>query len=135
MPTVSYSEALRHARLAQITAELGSGALLRIYDGVRPAAGGTPTTLLAELATADPFAPAPTDNTLTAGAIEDGIAVESGDASWFRLVTAGGDFVVDGDAGEASDSPTPTLVLEERTVVEGGIVSVDSLVVTGGNVA
>jgi len=134
MPTVSYSESLRHARLDEITAAVGADGLIRVYDGQRPAGGGTPTTLLAELECSTAFAPGASDNTLTANPISDATAVASGEASWFRLVTSGGDYVVDGDAGEASDDPTPTLVLESKAVVEGGIVQVDSLVVTGGNV-
>jgi len=134
MPTVSYSEALRHARLDAITAAVGEDGLIRVYDGERPSGGGTPTNLLAELECSTAFADGASDNTLTANPIADAVAVASGEASWFRLVTAGGTYVVDGDAGEATDSPTPTLVLESKAVIEGGIVQVDSLVVTGGNV-
>ena len=40
---------IRNAMLDAITTRAGASALLRIYDGSRPATGGTATTLLAEL--------------------------------------------------------------------------------------
>jgi len=132
---VAYSPGLRHARLDQITEQLGAGALLRIYSGPRPSAGGAATTLLAELECSDPFAPAASGNQLTAAAISDATAETSGTATWFRLVTSGGQFVVDGDVREADDpNAGEALVLDSKSLIEGGTVSVSSLVVTGGNV-
>lgn len=52
---VGMSTALRNARLDEITAAAGGSALLRIYDGSRPATGGAATTLLAELTCNDTF--------------------------------------------------------------------------------
>jgi hypothetical protein len=46
---LAYSTNLRNARLDAITTFAGGSCLLRIYDGSRPATGGTATTLLAEL--------------------------------------------------------------------------------------
>lgn len=40
---------IRNLMLDTITTRAGASALLRIYDGSRPATGGTATTLLAEL--------------------------------------------------------------------------------------
>jgi hypothetical protein len=132
---VAYSAGLRHARLDQITSQLGSGALLRVYSGTRPSAGGAATTLLAELACSSPFAPAASGNQLTASAISDATAPASGTATWFRLVTSGGQFVVDGDVRETADPNNgEALVLDSKSIVQGGTVSVSSLAVTGGNV-
>jgi len=52
-----YATALRNAQLDAITTYAGAGAKLRIYDGTRPATGGTATTLLAEFTLGSPFAP------------------------------------------------------------------------------
>ena len=46
-----------------------------------------------------------------------------------RLVDGAGNFVVDGDAGEANAE----LILDDEEIVQGGTVSVTSLVVTAGN--
>jgi len=55
--TVGLSTTVRNNRLTQIlnAIDLGAGpGLIRIYDGSRPATGGTVTTKLAELTCADP---------------------------------------------------------------------------------
>ena len=44
--SVGYSTTLRNARLDAITSAIGASGFLRIYDGTRPASGGTATTLL-----------------------------------------------------------------------------------------
>jgi len=59
----------RHAWLDAITTRAGASALLRIYDGTRPATGGTATTLLAELTCNATFAPAASAGVLTLNAI------------------------------------------------------------------
>jgi hypothetical protein len=41
--TVGFPASLRNARLDEITTAAGASALLRIYDGTRPATGGTAT--------------------------------------------------------------------------------------------
>lgn len=46
---LAYSSTIRNAMLDSITTAAGASALLRIYDGARPATGGAATTLLAEL--------------------------------------------------------------------------------------
>jgi hypothetical protein len=46
---IAYEAAtLRSAMMDAITTRAGNAALLRIYDGSRPATGGAATTLLAE---------------------------------------------------------------------------------------
>jgi len=127
--SVAYSQDLRNDRLDAVTNRVGANGLLRIYGGTKPAPGGTPGTLLAELVCGDPFAPAASDGTLSANAIADGTAAASGEATWFRLTNSGGDFVVDGDAGESAAE----LILDDASLIEGGTVSVSSLTVTGGN--
>ncbi len=98
---LTFPAAFRNTRADTISARAGSGALLRIYSGTRPAnADAAPTgTLLAELTCGSPFAPAATGGVLTANAItQDSSANLSGTATWFRLVnSAGTTTVTDGD--------------------------------------
>ena len=127
---VGYSPTLRNNRLDEITAVVGTSGLLRIYGGTRPATGGAATTLLAELACSATFAPAASSGTLTANAIsDDTVADNTGTATWFRITTSAGVQVVDGDAGTTGTE----LVLDDTSIVAGGTVAVNSLVVTAGN--
>lgn len=126
---VTYSVTLRNSRLAAVTTEVGSNGLLRIYSGTRPAGGGTPTTLLAELPLPATFAPAPSGGVLTGNPISSATAVATGTATWFRITTSGGTYVFDGDAGEAGTE----LILDNASIVASGTVSVSSLIITGGN--
>jgi len=127
---IGYSPTLRNNRLDEITAAVGTSGLLRIYGGTRPATGGAATTLLAELACSATFAPAASSGTLTANAIsDDTVADNTGTATWFRVATSAGVQVVDGDAGTTGTE----LILDDASIVAGGVVAVNSLVVTAGN--
>ena len=125
---VTYAEDLVNARLDAITTRAGSAALLRIYSGTRPATGGAPTTLLAELTCGSPFAPSASGGELTANAISDDISANaSGTATWWRLVQSNGTtHVMDGNVGDS-------MTISNANIVEGGTVSVSSFVITGGN--
>jgi len=130
---IAYSTALRNARLNQVTASVdaGSGAgLLRIYDGTRPATGGTATTLLAELTFSDPSFGAASGGVLTASAItQDAAANATGTATWFRVVDSAGTFVMDGNVGTSGSD----LNLNSTSISTGVAVSVTSFVLTEGN--
>lgn len=128
--TVGYATTLRNTRLDAITTAVGSGGLLRIYNGARPATGGAATTLLAELTCGSPFAPAASGGVLTANAItQDSSANATGTATWARLTTSGGAFVADMDAGTGGTE----LILNTASIVVGGIVTCTSCVITAGN--
>lgn len=122
---------LRDAMLDAITTRAGNAALLRIYNGTRPATGGTVTTLLAELTCGTPFAAAAVNGVLTLGAItQDASANATGTASWFRIVQSDGTtFVLDGDVGTSGSD----LNLTTTSIVSGQPVSVTSFVITEGN--
>lgn len=122
---------LRDAMLDAITTRAGNAALLRIYDGSRPATGGAATTLLAELTCGTPFAAAAVNGVLTANAITaDSSANATGTATWFRIVQSDGTtFVMDGSvAASGSD-----LNLNTVSIVAGANVAVTSFVITEGN--
>jgi hypothetical protein len=122
---------IRNAMLDTITTRAGASALLRIYDGTRPATGGTATTLLAELTCNATFAPAAASGVLTLNAItQDSSANASGTATWFRIVKADGtSFVMDGNVGTSGSD----LNLTTTTIVITQPVSVTSFAITEGN--
>lgn len=127
---LAYSTAVRNAMLDAITSAAGGSALLRIYDGSRPATGGTATTLLAELTCNATFAPAAASGVLTLNAItQDSSANATGTATWFRIVTSGATFVLDGNVGTSGSD----LNLTTTSIVSGQPVSVTSFTITEGN--
>lgn len=128
---LGYPVGLRNSRLDDITALAGSGALLRIYSGTRPATGGAVTTQLAELVCGSPFAPAAASGVLTANAIADDTNADAtGTATWFRLTASNGTtFVMDGNVGTSGSD----LNLSSTSIVAGGTASVTSFVITHGN--
>ena len=120
--------------LDAITTAAGNGALLRIYDGSRPATGGTATTLLAELTCGTPFAAAagtPTTGRLDLSAItQDSSANATGTATWFRIVKSDGTtHVLDGSVGTSGSD----LNLTTTSITLGQPVSVTSFTITEGN--
>jgi hypothetical protein len=129
---IAYEAAtLRDAMLDAITTRAGNAALLRIYDGSRPATGGSATTLLAELTCGSPFAGAAVNGVLTANAItQDASANATGTATWFRIVQSDGStFVLDGNVGTSGSD----LNLTTTSIVATQPVSVTSFVITEGN--
>jgi hypothetical protein len=125
---------LRDARADAITTQAGNAALLRIYDGSRPATGGTATTLLAELTCGTPFAAAAVNGVLTLGAITtDSSANATGTATWFRIVASNGTtHVMDGTISTVA-AGTGDLQLVTTSIVATQPVSVSSFVITEGN--
>jgi len=127
---LAYSTAIRNAMLDEITAAVGASGFLRIYDGTRPASGGTATTLLAELTGNATFAAAASGGVLTLNSItQDSSANATGTATWFRWVTSGGTFCVDGNVGTSGSD----LNLTTTSIVATQPVSVTSWTITEGN--
>lgn len=127
---LAYSTTLRNARMDQINTAIGTSGLLRIYDGTRPASGGTATTLLAELALSATAAPAASGGVLTFNSItQDSSANATGTATWFRMVTSGGTFVIDGSVATSGSD----LNLTTTSITATQPVSVTSCVLTEGN--
>lgn len=127
---LGYSTALRNAQLDEITTAIGSNGLLRIYDGSRPATGGTATTLLAELALSATAAGSASSGVLTFSSItNDSSANATGTATWFRITTSGGTHVIDGNVGTSGSD----LNFNTTSFVSGAVISVTSLTITAGN--
>jgi len=128
---LAYKESIRNAMLDQITTGAGASALLRIYDGARPATGGAATTLLAELTCNATFAAAAASGVLTLNDItQDSSANATGTATWFRIVKSDGTtHVLDGNVGTSGSD----LNLTTTSIVSGQPVSVTSFTITEGN--
>lgn len=130
---LAFATTLRNSMLNQITTALDAGtgaALIRIYDGTRPATGGAATTLLAELTCTDPSAAAAASGVLTFSTItQDASANATGTATWFRMVDSAATFVVDGSvAASGSD-----LNLTSTAITITQPVSITSATITAGN--
>jgi len=127
---LAYASTLRNAMLDEITTAAGGSALLNIYDGSRPATGGSATTLLAQLTCNATFAPSASGGVLTLNAItQDSSANATGTATWFRITTSGATFVLDGNVGTSGSD----LNLSSTSIVATQPVSVTSFVITEGN--
>lgn len=127
---LAFSTATRNAMLDAITTAIGSNGLVRIYDGSRPASGGTATNLLAQLALSTTAAAAASSGVLTLNAItNDSSADATGTATWFRIVTSGGTFVIDGSVSTSGSD----LNLNTTSIVSGGPVAISSFTITAGN--
>lgn len=130
---IAYVSTLRNTRMDAINTAVNAGpaaGLLRIYDGTRPATGGTATTLLAELTFTDPAFAAASGGVLTASAItQDSSANATGTATWFRVVDSTAAIVMDGNVGTSGSD----LNLTTTAIVITQPVSVTSFVLTEGN--
>lgn len=131
--TLGLATGLRNNRLDEIKTSLdagGAAGFLRVYDGTRPATGGAATTLLAELTFSYPSAGAASGGTLTLSAITaDASANATGTATWCRMVTSAGVFVLDGSVSTSGADYN----LNTVSITIGTQVSCTSAVLTEGN--
>ena len=132
--TIGIVTATRNSRVDEIntaTNVSGPGAL-RVYNGTRPATGGTATTLLAEFTMSNPaFVTPAVAGVMTANSISATTIAASGTATWFRIVDGAGSSVLDGSVGLVASGAD--LEFDTVTFVSGRAITVDSLVLTEGN--
>lgn len=127
--TIALSTTLRTALCDAIVTAIGTSGKVRIYSGTRPASGGTATTLLAELPLSA-TAGTTSNGVLTFNAItNDSSADATGTASWFRVLTSGNAFVIDGDCGTSGSD----MNLNTLSIVTGGPVAISSWTITAPN--
>lgn len=130
---VGLATAVRNSRLNAIRDAVDAGVStgkLRIYDGTRPATGGTVTTLLAELAFTDPSAPNAAGGVLTFSAIASDVSADAtGTATWARIVDSAGTFVLDCSVGTSGAD----INLNTTAIQIGALVQVTSATITEGN--
>lgn len=124
---------LRNARLDAITTFAAGSCKLRIYDGSRPATGGTATTLLAELICNSTFAPSASGGVLTLNAItSDSSANATGTATWARIVKSDGStHVLDCSVGATGSGAD--IELNTVSIVQDAAVAITSATITEGN--
>lgn len=124
--------AIRNAWLTSILSAIDAGAtggLIRIYNGTRPATGGTATTLLGTLVCAT-TAGTVANGVLTFDSItEDSNAAASGTATWARIVDSAGNFVCDASVGTSGAD----INLNSVTITVNGIIRLTSGTLTAGN--
>jgi hypothetical protein len=130
---LSYTTAVRNARLDEITAAIGASGLLRIYDGTPPASVNdalSGNTQLSENALSATSAPAASGGVLTFNAIADDTSADAtGTAAFFRILTSGAAAVVQGTVGTSGSD----INFDSVSFVAGGTVSITSLAFTAGN--
>lgn len=128
--TTGYNVLLRNAQLDAIATFAGAGALLRVYNGTRPATGGTATTKLSEDVLGSPFAPAAASGVLSPTLPSNVVGLAAGTASWFRIVKADGvTHVVDGDVAVSGSDMNIT----STTISVGETIAITSFTITRGN--
>ena len=127
--TTGYATSLRNAQLDAITTAVGNAGKLQIYDGTRPATGGTATVKLVEFTLGSPFAPAAAAGVLSPTLPSGTTGITAGTATWFRITTSGGTFVLDGSAGISATD----LILNTATISSGVNVTVSAFTITRGN--
>ena len=130
---LAFPAAIRNAWMDEINTALNAGAgaaLIRLYDGTRPATGGTATTLLAELTMTDPAAAAASAGVLTMSSItDDSSANATGTVTWFRAVDSTAAFVLDGNVATSGSD----MNIDNTSIVTGQVVSITSWTITAGN--
>lgn len=126
---LGYATTLRNTQLDAITTAVGNAGKLAIYDGTRPATGGTATNKLAEFTLGTPFAAAAAAGVLSPTLPSNVTALLSGTATWYRITTSGGTFVMDGSAGTSGTD----LILNSAAIASGATVSITAHTITAGN--
>lgn len=126
------SVALRNARLSAITTAVGTSGVITFYSGTRPATGAavpSGSSALVTVPCSATFAGSPTNGTLTLNALTPAIAMASGTATWARLATSTGTFVMDMDVGTSGADVN----LVTNVITLGITVAINSYVITEGN--
>lgn len=126
---LGYATTLRNAQLDAITTAVGNAGKLQIYDGTRPATGGTATNKLAEFTLGTPFAAGASGGSLSPTLPSNVSALLTGTATWYRITTSGGTFVMDGSAGTSGTD----LILNSASISSGATVSITAHTIGAGN--
>jgi hypothetical protein len=126
---IRFSTLALNAFLDSLNAVLGTGALLRFYDGTKPATGDAAlsgNTVLAELALSTPneFGSASSRQITAASITTDTSADATGTCTWASFVKSDGTRIFDVTVGEAADSADITV--DSKDFEAGADVSVSS---------
>jgi hypothetical protein len=128
MSALKYSNGTRHAQNEGLITFAGNNAIINLYQGTAPAnanTGITTQTLLVTCVLAGAFG-TDTNGTLTLGTVNDGVAVVSGTASFFRIFKADGTTVImDGSVGVSGadlNLDTTTINITQTVNISGGTI-------------
>jgi len=131
----NYSAALRNAKMDAITAHVGSGAVIKLYDNTaaQPAGPGTAvpggSILLATWTESGVFAPSASNGVLSPTLPSNVNAVATGTPGWFRVFKSDGTTAcIDGSAGASA-----TDMIVTGSIVSGQPVQMNSWSITDGN--
>ena len=127
--TMGLASTLRTARAQEIIDAAGTGAKLRLYNGSRPATGGSATTLLAEMVWTGEAIGSVSNGVITLNVPDAATGVGDSTATWARIVTSANAFVADMSVGTSGAD----LNLNTTTISTGVAVSVTSGTITEGN--
>ena len=122
--TIAYSTTVRDNRLTQVLNAIDGGSgdgVLTIYNGTRPASGGTATTALATFTLPKPSATV-SGGVLTFNAITAVNASTTGTATWARITDSAGTFVADMSVGTSGADVN----LNSTAISSGAQVSITS---------
>jgi len=128
---LGYVATLRNTQLDAITTAVGSAGKLQIYDGTRPATGGTATNKLSEFTLGSPFAAAASGGVLSPTLPANVTALLSGTATWYRITTSAGGFVMDGSVSATGGGGD--LQLNSVVISSGATVSITAHTISAGN--
>lgn len=131
---IGMATTLRDARLQAVidTIDAGAGAgEIRLYDGIRPATGGTVTNLIGTCVLSDPCATI-SSGVLTFNPISDDVSADAtGTITWARIVDSNGVFVMDLGCGIAASGEE--IIFNTVSAQLGGVITILSGTLTEGN--
>ena len=128
--TIGMVAACRNGRNDAITTQVGASALIKLFDGTRPATGGTATNLLVTLPCSATFAPASAAGVLTLNAITSAnVTGANATCTWGTVTTSGSTRVFDFSVGTSGAD----LNMSSVSFVTGGNVAISSFTITDGN--
>lgn len=126
------SETIRNAWVQAVASAIDAGAtggLIKFYGGVRPATGGTATTLLGTVTCAATCGTVAAGVLTFAGMTEDSSADATGTATWARITDSTGAFVCDASVATSGAD----INLNSTAITAGGIIRITSGTLTAGN--
>lgn len=131
--TVGSNMLKRNAALDSGTSFIGPGALLRLYDGVRPATGAPldAHVLLAQYTLGSPFAPPALNAVLSPTLPAATMGLTDGHVTWWRIVRADLTHCDDGSMGLTGSGADITI--NALTVSVGVYINLESWAISRGN--
>jgi hypothetical protein len=124
-----YNTTVRNDRMF-VVRDASNGGKLALYDGVKPAPGGSVTTKLAEFNLATPCGSV-ASGVLTFTDPANATVSASGQATWARITNSGGSWVADFTVSQVGG--TGEIRLTEDNLTTGMALDVTSLTITEGN--